>query len=393
LLFILLARELNVNFYGELRATFVFLNILLMALELGFANYIQRETASNNKNLENELNTTLTVKLLLFFFFFIIVLIYSRTYSWINIAQIIILIFAFYLSSANNLLSRLFYGKDNYSQVFKLFFAARFLFILDILKGFFFGFSLTEIFSILLISNLIIVILFVYLCNRENIQIKVIGIDLNLLKKILRSSLPIGIGIFFVWIYDRIDVLLIQGYLGDSSVSFYTIAYSFYKVPQIFSGILLIPLFTELSKEQALKKRISMNSILTPIIILAIISIFTIVISLLVSDKIIPLLYTRKYFDSVVILNLLIFALPGLLLNNTTGVILNSCKREKIPMYATFIGLIINITINIIFIERFNLIAPVIATIVTEYMILIIQAAFIIKYKLVDFSKTLNYNI
>lgn len=364
-----------------------------MALELGFANYIQRETASNNKNLENELNTTLTVKLLLFFFFFIIVLIYSRTYSWINIAQIIILIFAFYLSSANNLLSRLFYGKDNYSQVFKLFFAARFLFILDILKGFFFGFSLTEIFSILLISNLIIVILFVYLCNRENIQIKVIGIDLNLLKKILRSSLPIGIGIFFVWIYDRIDVLLIQGYLGDSSVSFYTIAYSFYKVPQIFSGILLIPLFTELSKEQALKKRISMNSILTPIIILAIISIFTIVISLLVSDKIIPLLYTRKYFDSVVILNLLIFALPGLLLNNTTGVILNSCKREKIPMYATFIGLIINITINIIFIERFNLIAPVIATIVTEYMILIIQAAFIIKYKLVDFSKTLNYNI
>lgn len=363
-----------------------------MAVEFGFSNYIQRETAVDSQNLLNELNTALTIKFILFFLFFGVVIIYNRGNNWINTIQIVFLIFTFYISSVNNLLSRLFYGYNKYDRVFKLFFIARIIFVLEIVKGFLFDFSLTEIFIILFLSNLMILIQFIYASEKATHKLRLIHIKSGVLKKILYSSLPIGIGIFFVWVYDRVDVLLIQGYLGDALVSFYTVAYSLYKLPQIFAGILLVPLFTDLSKEYKLFNGISLASIKSPIIILSILSVLSIIISIFFSEKGLPLIYSQKYVPSVGILNLLIIAIPGLLLNNTSGVILNSCRKEKIPMYATLFGLILNVSINILCISKMKLLAPVLATIATEYFILIIQTVFILKYKLIDFHNNLKLN-
>jgi O-antigen/teichoic acid export membrane protein len=80
-------------------------------------------------------------------------------------------------------------------------------------------------------------ILYKYLREEKlNLQLR---FDYSVLKKILYSSVPIGIGIIFVLVYDRIDILIIERFLSFEAVAVYSIAYSLYKIPTIISGVIL----------------------------------------------------------------------------------------------------------------------------------------------------------
>jgi len=112
-----------------------------------------------------------------------------------------------------------------------------------------------------------------------------------------------------------------------------------------------------------------------------IISILVSILLFFSSFFIVKFLYTDKYYDSILVIKILSFALIGLGLNNLTGVILNGLGLFKENMYVTLTGLILNVIFNIIFIPMYGIIASALITIFTEYYIFI-GDLFFIKRKL-----------
>ena len=190
-----------------------------------------------------------------------------------------------------------------------------------------------------------------------------------------------GLGVFFVMLYDRIDILLMHKLIGTSAVSIYSVAYSFYKLPQIFSGAVLVPLYTDYSKKFVQNGNLKITDLKNPASVLLFSAIIIILVCIIASKFFILLLYGDAYIASSSFLLLLLIALPGLFFNNFTGVILNSIKLEKIAMYSALIGLILNIIINYYYLKSMGIYAAIIATIITEYSILTIQVLFIVKSK------------
>ena len=221
-------------------------------------------------------------------------------------------------------------------------------------------------------------ILYKYLREEKlNLQLR---FDYTVLKKILYSSVPIGIGIIFVLVYDRIDILLIERFISFEAVAVYSIAYSLYKIPYIISGVILTPVFTDLSKSYSLNDKIDPHEILLVSLILLIISVAAILFVNIFGETIILFFYSTKYSFSIPYLKYLVFALPGLFFNNLTGVISNSIRKEKIPMISNGFGALINVVINIVLIRFYGLWGAVAATIISEYFVFTLQFTLLLKH-------------
>jgi O-antigen/teichoic acid export membrane protein len=224
------------------------------------------------------------------------------------------------------------------------------------------------------------ILLSVLLKQKEDYSFR-ISLKGDILKRIFASSFPMGLGIFFVVVYDRIDILLIQNIIGLESVSFYAVAYSFYKIPYLIGAVFLTPLYTDFSVEFELKKKIGYDKIKKLGLVLVIFSILSILIYFFLSDFLIENIYGKKYLLSSEILKLLVIALPFLFLNNLTGVTLNSIKKEIYAFFSTTSGCVFNIILNILLLKIIGIAGAVVATIMTELLVFLIQIFYLMKTK------------
>jgi len=377
--FLILARELDKTHYGLIATVFAFTNILNSFFDLGFSFYFQREAEA--EDLKQKLESAIAFRLLLMVIFIVAMFIYL--YSDLSIDPVIIGIIGLltYLSGFNLILNSVLYGIKKYKKSFVGFFLSRIIFV--ILLFIFYKMKAQHylILGALLVSVIIhLGILYKYL-REENLNLQ-LRFDYTILKKILYSSVPIGIGIIFVLVYDRVDILIIERYISFEAVAVYSIAYSLYKIPTIISGVVLTPVFTDLSKSYLLNNKIDPHEIFLVSLILLIISVGAILLVNIFGETIILFFYSSKYSLSIPYLKYLVFALPGLFFNNLTGVIGNSIRKEKIPMISAGIGALIHISINVILIRFYGLWGAVIATIIGEYFVFILQFILLLKHNL-----------
>ena len=186
---------------------------------------------------------------------------------------------------------------------------------------------------------------------------------------IVRLSAPLGMAVIFNFLYDKIDIILISKLTDFSQVSFYSVGYGIYKSSSFAFSFLLISGFTRVSYLSRKKYAVKLFFIKYFKLILTI-SIFINVFLFFASDIIINIIYSVKYFNSILILKILSFAIIGLALNNLTGIILNALGLFKQNMFVTLSGLVINIILNIILIPYYGIIAAALTSILTEYIIL-----------------------
>ncbi|MDR3609919.1 MAG: oligosaccharide flippase family protein [Ignavibacteriaceae bacterium] len=375
--FLILARELDKTNYGLIATVFAFTGILNSVFDLGFAYYFQREAVV--PDIKQKLETAISFRIMLMVVFVIVMFVYL--YLNLSIDPIIIGIVGLltYLSGFNFILNSVLYGKKRYKKSFKGFFFSRVIFGVLIVT-----FYLLKVQHYLILLSLLIAVIFhlgiLYKYLKEEKLSLHLHFDIAVLKKILFSSVPIGMGVIFVLIYDRMDVLIIERAISFEAVAIYSIAYSLYKIPTIICNVILTPVYTDLSKSFSLSEKVELHEILLVSLLLMVIAVSAIIFVSLFGEKIILFFYSNKYALSIPYLKYLVFALPGLFLNNLTGVISNSIRKEKIPMISTGLGAIIHVSINIILIRIYGLWGAVIATIISEYLVFLIQLALLVKH-------------
>ncbi len=371
--FVYLARRIELVEYGSIVTAFAFANILTNFFELGFGPYFQRETSSNNIALKEEVETALAFKLFILPFFITLLFVYNIFFYKGDTILLLIIGTSIYFFSLNLIFTSILYGKNLYSKSFyALLYSRIFIIAATILLFILFG-NLYFVFCSLLIGSMIQSYILIVFLNSQGIHTRAFVFRKKVLQRILASSLPIGIGISFVFVYDKIDVVLIENMIGPVAVAFYSVGYSIYKLPQLLSSVFLVPLFSDFSNMFHDRNNFSLSVLVKPASALVIISLLLIAGINITSRFLLTMIYGAKFLNSIWILNLLSIALPGLFLNGLTGVTLNSLKKEKLVMYSGFAAMTTNILVNLLLLKKIGISGAIIATIITEYMNFIIQ--------------------
>ncbi len=229
------------------------------------------------KIFNEKLNSALVVRLLFFVVFVLIIYIYLYFNLLIDPVIIAIIALLIYLNGFNFILNSVLFGKKKYKKSLKGLLISRLVFVLLMTLFYFIKAGNYFLLISLLISVIYhLVILYKY-CSEENIYLR-LNFNYGLFKKVLYSSFPIGLGMFFVLLYDRMDVLIIQRILSYEAVAVYSIAYSFYKLPQIISTVILTPAYTNLSSSFIQSRKIDKHQVIAVSLMLLFISIAGIVI-------------------------------------------------------------------------------------------------------------------
>jgi O-antigen/teichoic acid export membrane protein len=377
--FLILARELDKSTYGLIATVFAFCNLSGSLFDLGFGFYFQRE--SDSKDIKSEMESAISFRLFLIILFALVIFVYFFSNLLIDPVIISIIGLLVYLNGFNVILNSFLYGRGKYKKSFIGYLLSRLVYVILIFLFIVLKVQSYLILLTLLISMVIHFFILLDLCKNENLRIR-LRFNRAILMKVLKSSVPIGLGSVFVLMYDRIDVLIIERMISFEAVAVYAIAYSLYRVPQIISSVILTPVYTDLSKTYSTNKAIEYHKIITVFIILIIVSVVSIIFVHLFGKSIVLFFYGDKYLSSIPYLKYLIFAVPGLFLNNLTGVISNSVRKEKIPMITTGITAVVNITANIILIHLYGIWGAVAATIISEYFVFILQSILLINHNL-----------
>ena len=372
IIFIYFARILNIAEYGLVMTTFSFANILSSFFEFGFAPYFQREAATHSKSIEEELNNVLGFKIVSFFLYGILTVLYFIYIGTDIPLSVAIVATTIYVFGISGIFSRTLFGLNQYVNSFKALIVSKIIVI--IVSGVLIIFKAPSVFLLLALLGGAILQTTSLMSNvsHNGIYFK-FALNAKILKRVLKSSLPIGIGLSFVWIYDKVDVILIQRIIGNEAVSFYAVAYSLYKIPQVIAGVILLPFFTEISNRYATEGSLNMNELFKPALLLVTVSGVIIIAYNCIPELFLSLVYGNLYKRSGWILSTLSFALPGLLLNNLTGNTLNAIRKERKVMNSTFFAFLLNIGLNLVILPWLGIVGAVIATICTEYFVVCIQ--------------------
>ena len=190
--------------------------------------------------------------------------------------------------------------------------------------------------------------------------------DTKLWGYFIRVGFPFAISSIMVGIYDKIDTVMIRMFYDDQSVGFYNAAYnilsSLYFIPVSIMGAMFPSASKYYKESQDRLKGIYKMSFEY----LLILSIPLVAGGVILSRKIIFLLYTGMYEESVMALQVLLFTVIFAWLNVCMSNILNSMDRQRVVAILAVTGVIFNITLNLFLIPRYNFIGAAIATVLTE---------------------------
>lgn len=195
-------------------------------------------------------------------------------------------------------------------------------------------------------------------------------VNFSTLKNLLGQSWPLATAAFLGMVQARVDNLLLVQFLTAGALGVYSVASIF---PQTAISLVGIPLatavyppFAKMRKRQPSQfwKRFK-NLMTVSLLLTIIISLVTIAIS----DSIIPLLYSQKYAPASRVLKVLIWYINFFFLNRLFYQTLIILKKEKVYLAVNILGASVNVLFNILFIGRLGILGAAWARLGSEALL------------------------
>jgi O-antigen/teichoic acid export membrane protein len=389
IIFLLLAKNFAYENYGEVVTIFTIATIISTIFDFGLPVYLHREIAISQQN------SSIIFSNIFLLYLFILVLyaginfsVFLIFYSKTPFLFFLIICSSIYLSSLANVCNRALAGKLDFRNQFISFGISRLFILIFFLSGLYvFDFDLNSLLITILIGFFLHLILLFWFLDNNNINLKFSSFNLKYIKIVIKTSIPLGAAIIINFLYDKVDVVIISKLLDYSKVALYNVGYGIYKTSSLAFTFLLVGGFTRISFLSRNRKGIYLF-LKKYSFLIGIISIITGILLILFSKQIIHIFYSYKYNDSTIILKILSLGTLALGLNNLTGIILNGIGLFKAVMYITLFGLIINIILNILFIPAYGILASSVITVITEYIIFLLEFYYL--YKILRVKPTIS---
>ena len=184
---------------------------------------------------------------------------------------------------------------------------------------------------------------------------------------ILKESIPIALTVTFSVIYVKIDIVMLSLIRGNNvEIGWYSAAVWIIELMHVIPAVVasaIFPIFSILHKE-------SMDSLgkvyKTSFKYLLVTALPIVVGTLLLSDRIIDLVYGEEYVNAIPALRILVCSLIFIFVNYILLNILVAADKQKINAIVTGICLFVNISLNMCLIPYYGYLGAGYATVVTE---------------------------
>ena len=367
LFFILLAREFGKNVVGEFSYYYSVVVILFVLLDLGGEFYQVREF-SRKENLKN-FNTIFILKT------FIFIPIFIGTYYLLDNIYLLILFSSYYLSSIISIFRSSLYNHGEYILESKYTVIEKSIFLIIIISNVMSIKSLLLMYFAFLVSKLIYILILLKKFYKFKYIISVKKLfNMNFAKLYLYGSWSYILHSLLVVIFVQIDIIMLkQMGVSYEEIGLYSVALKIYAIAIIFADVLFKQYYPIVAKyvhnnDETLLKSLILKVQSTNLFF----SIYFALIIILFSDEIIAIAFGNEFQESSNMLSILAIIVIFRFSMYTYTAILSSSNLNYIKLYTSIVCVLSNIVLNYILIPIYGLYGAIIATIITEILLVIL---------------------
>jgi len=196
--------------------------------------------------------------------------------------------------------------------------------------------------------------------------------DPSLQRYMMGESLPLMINHLLATLFFRIDVLILQPTWGAQAVGYYGAAYKYVDGINIIPSYFTLAIFPLMSRYAKTARDSLVRAYILSLRLLLMIALPVAVGTPFIARELILILGGVQYLpDSMIALQLLIWFLPFSFVNQITHYVLIAIDQQRFLTKAFIIGVVFNVSVNLILIPRYGYRAAAITTICSEWALLI----------------------
>lgn len=377
----IISRYLGPKLYGEYGFVVSLVTLLVSFTYFGTARVAIRNIARDKEQAETTLGTALITRWMLSFIVMVIILVLLAVMNLSKDLKFAILLTSIsqLAISAAMLYTAVFnaYEKMEYetllSFIFQFFSLALVFFVVKFDLGF------IPIFAAMALPDLIRFMLSKSLSNKKFIIPRIV-IDTTRIKAFLKDSFVLGTNLLIVQILLRIDVLLLKAMKESNEVSLFFAPHSILVGLQVFPTAFSTALFPFLSRSAQNDHEALSLGFNKAFKMLAIISIFFVIVGMFFASRIITLIYGRAFIDATLSFQILLPAAFFLFLHPLLSFLLIANDRQSLLIPASAGALLINFALDLILIPGYGNVGASIASLVGYAVLFGITFYFVNRY-------------
>jgi O-antigen/teichoic acid export membrane protein len=377
---ILLARYLGVNDYGIFGFAVSFTTIVGIIDDLGISTHIVRHIATDYDSAPKYLGNALPLKLIFSSFkviLTVIILIIQGVNEFtltITLLFTLEMVFKSLVSLLNGSFQAFEYGK--YQGIGNTVLST--LTLTFIIISIYTDIGLFGVAVSYILANAITFAYEYYALNKHVTKPK-FELDIAFCKQITLLSLPFAITAILANVYYSIDVVMLSHLVGDYATGIYNATYKLISVLTIFYSVYAAVIFPVMSKFFEKDESMLLVSFEKSIKYLLMIIIPLAVATVFYSTDVIHLIYGHEYDAASSVLSILIWTVCLLFISGACNNLLNASHKELTVTKIYAAAAVFNIVLNFFMIPYLSYDGAAITTVLSDLLIVIIQAYVIFK--------------
>ncbi|MFP4082798.1 MAG: flippase [Candidatus Aminicenantes bacterium] len=388
LLLIYIARTLGDEIFGKYSFIMSLTAIFLIVSEFGIKSVAVRDVARDTAKAGQYLRNLVSLKLVFSFLIMLLLILFVHALDVPPDTTRASYIFAvgLFFQSLSYAFRWVFHALQimEYEALQRV--AERFLLLVLSVWVLWHGFGLIALSLVFLATQIIICLLSLIFAVRKT-RIPSLTINLSFWKYLVKTAVFFALCEVLWMIYFRVDMVMLAKIRGEEEVGWYNAAYAVVNFVTLISMLTMQALFPVLSSLYEKKKGKLKQTAERLFRYLILLALGIVPVVWVLSPRIINLLFGSEYSHSVTALQILIFVIIFLFPGNLFAHVLASSNRHKSLALVNFIGVLMNIGLNLILIPKYGYRGAGIATIITEVMLCFLLYAVMSKFIKIQWLK------
>jgi len=377
---ILMARYLGVERYGIFGFATSFTAILVIIVDLGISTHIVRHIATDYDSAPKYLGNAIPLKVLFSIACTIITLI---ALIIMNVNELVIKVTLLFtlemiIKSYVNLFNGSFqaFEEGKYQGIGNT--ILHLILLVFILIAIFTDLGLYGIAVSYILANAIAFIYEYYMLTKHVTKPKY-ELDKEFCKKITLLSVPFAVTGLLYTIYYSIDIVMLTKMVGSYATGIYNATYKLISVLTLFYSVYTAVIFPVMSRYYKNDESLLLISFEKSIKYLMLVIIPLAVATAFYSAEVMHLIYGQSYKGGASVLSILIWTVCLLFISGACNSLLNASHKEVSVTKIYAIAAVFNVILNFFMIPHFSYDGAAITTVLSDILIVIIQAYVIYK--------------
>ena len=370
---IYLVRYLGVANYGILSFALALTSMLGIFADFGLNTLMTREVVRNKSLTNKYLNNIFSIKLIqvTILMIFVVVIVNVLDYPIETVYVLYFMMVFLIFNTFSNFFASLFqsYEKLEYQSMASV--LNSILMLMGVLILIKYDYGLVTFTILYALVGGLILLYYLFISSKIfKFSTPKIEIDWDFWKPTIKTAAQFGLIGVFVTIYIWIDSVMLSFMQGNEAVGLYNAAYRIVLFLLFIPTVINSAIFPVMSRLY-----VSSSNSLEKIVekyfkFLILIGIPIGVLITILSNQIINLIFGKAFLESAPALQILIWATVLTFGNAAFVQLFQSTNKQILLTKITFIGMVVNITLNFILIPKFSYIAASFNTLITELIIL-----------------------